>query len=188
MLGKQVHVCFDCYWLPIGGSEMGRHACGHYEERMKPDEDIGRTVSGNSCRLAVKRREFGQVFVYEARRHQVISRRRQPSSANVGQVERRKYSSLPCAIKHLARRVNTVDCCHSFARQPCSRATSATAKIGTALDPVPRHALKLLKQPEVHVLLDSVLVGFRPPSIAFWRRKSSIFSFIKRRKTRHVLA
>src|SRR5215470_12252106 len=179
MIGEQVHMCFNCYRHSVGAFEMGRHAARHDEKWVETDKDITSIIASKSRRLSIKRRYFSEVFIHETRRHEVIGRRRQAGCANISQMERREYLSLTRALQHFARRVNTVDYCHSFTRKPCGRSTRSTAQIGATLDSIPPDTLELLEQPKIHVMLYRVLVGFGPLSVTLLRPKSSIFSLIK---------
>src|SRR5215471_7779783 len=106
-------MCFNCYRHSVGSFEMRRDTRRHDEKWVETDKDVTCAIARNSRRLSIKRRDFGEMFIHKTCHHEVIGRWRQTGRANVSKVQRREYLSLTRAIQHLARRVNTVDYCHS---------------------------------------------------------------------------
>jgi hypothetical protein len=85
------------------------------------------------------------MFVHKARHHEVVRRSWQARVRDICEIQGRKHISCTRTLQHLGRNIDTVDCSHTFTREPRGGATGAAANITAALNAAPRNSLKFPK-------------------------------------------
>src|SRR5688572_2375986 len=74
MIAREMDVSLDgdrLRWTPV---EVSRHPCGHHEVRMIADEDMDTPRPEQASGLTVERQEIADVFIDQARRHEIVGR------------------------------------------------------------------------------------------------------------------
>ena len=80
MLGEQMNVRLDRHRCSVGRTKMRWHSRLHDEERMKPDQHVGRAGDREARCFAIERTEDREVLVDQDRADQSIRAGSSPES------------------------------------------------------------------------------------------------------------